>query len=85
MENGSSGSLDDENRNLTLNLWKSRERRVLYSLANCAILQKDFESAVSVLESLLKLEDASKLPKIHSAMGRVFLQLGKFQKIFVKS
>ena len=42
-----------------------------------ALPLQDFESAIRVLESLLEREDPSKLPKIHSAMGRVFLQLGK--------
>ena len=40
MENGSHGALDDSERKASTELWKSRERRVLYSLANCAILTK---------------------------------------------
>lgn len=77
MEDGSAGSMEDAERKLSQELWESRERRVLYSLANCAILQKDFESAISILDSLLKSESDAKLPKIHSGMGRIFLQLGK--------
>ena len=50
---------------------------MLFSLANCAIGQKDFDLAVNTLEEILEKEtEVENKPRILSATGRVFLQLG---------
>lgn len=59
-------------------LWQRREVQVLHSIVNCAILQKDFEMAVSTLESIFDkaiLSDAERV-RVLSNVGRVYLQLG---------
>jgi len=59
-------------------LWKRREIQVLHSLANCALMQKDYEMAVTTLETIFKMEsgDANRQTRIQSSLGRVYLQLG---------
>jgi len=59
-----------------LEVWKRREIQVLHSLANCALIQKDFEMAVTTLETIFKIESAEAKPRIQSVLGRVYLQLG---------
>jgi len=62
-------------------LWRSRERRLLFALANCAILQKDYDLAVDSLEMLFQgAESNDQRASIMSALGRVYLQLGDVDK-----
>jgi len=59
-------------------VWQRREVEVLHSIVNCALLQKDFEMAVSTLECIYDKEilcESSRV-RIKSSLGRVFLQLG---------
>ena len=71
-------AFSDFNSPASLAVWRQRELRVLYSLANCAIIQKDFSHALANLDIVLELEeDKAKRPKVHSALGRVYLQLGE--------
>ena len=46
---------------------------------NCAILQRDFDLAISNLTILLDLVASDKRPKLFSAIGRIHLQLGNFK------
>lgn len=58
-------------------LWLERKIRVLYSLSNCAIQQKDYELASSVLDQIHDLEPQQEnKAKVRSIQGRMFLQLG---------
>ena len=76
-EDNSQMELTEEDRNESIKLWKARLLRIYYSLVNCAIWQKDFDLAVKNFNVLVELEDNSKKPIVLSAMGRLFLQLGK--------
>ncbi len=40
MEDGQPGKLSEQDRTDSERLWRERKIRVLYSLANCAIMQK---------------------------------------------
>ncbi|XP_022092829.1 trafficking protein particle complex subunit 12-like [Acanthaster planci] len=74
-EYGAEIDLTEENRQASVNLWKSREVRVLYSIGNCLLSMKDFNQAVSVYEMLLK-KDSQNASNLLSGIGRIFLQLG---------
>ena len=51
--------------------------KVLYTISNCAVLQKDFELAIMTLEMLFEIsEETVEKIKIKSSIGREFLQLG---------
>jgi len=57
---------------------------VLTSLANCSIEHQDFESAVKCLdllqEAVKESGDQALLPPLHSAYGRLYLQLGSLAR-----
>ena len=78
LENGqvpNSSELYD--RETSLHLWRRRKMKVLYTISNCAVLQKDFELSIMTLEMLFEIsEDMEEKIKIKSSIGRVFLQLG---------
>ena len=76
LENGHvSGPMDDKIS--SIRLWTRRKLKVLYSITNCAILQKDFELSIMTLEMLYEIADViEEKMRIKSALGRVFLQLG---------
>ncbi|KAF4526745.1 hypothetical protein B566_EDAN015092 [Ephemera danica] len=77
-EDGSPINLSDSDRSESRKLWQSREIRVLYSITNCAVYQKDFELAVGLVE-LLIAHEPSRNNVLHSALGRLFLMLGDVQ------
>ncbi|TRY61260.1 hypothetical protein TCAL_04212 [Tigriopus californicus] len=79
-EDGSKCQFSESDRLASQALWRKREIRVLYSLANSSIIQRDFESAITNLEILLEVEDTKLSAKILSAMGRVYLQLGDIRE-----
>ena len=66
----------EERRAVGIEMWKQRERQVLYSLVNCCVLHQDFESAVKCLDMLKEVETRENLASLHAAYGRVYLQLG---------
>ena len=66
----------EERRAVGVDIWKQRERQVLYSLVNCCVLHQDFESAVKCLDMLREVETRENLASLHAAYGRVYLQLG---------
>ena len=66
----------EERRAIGIEMWKQRERQVLYSLVNCCVLHQDFESAVKCLDMLREVETSENMASLHAAYGRVYLQLG---------
>ena len=66
----------EERRNIGLEIWRERERQVLYSLVNCCVLHQDYESAVKCLELLKQVELQENMSSLYAAYGRVYLQLG---------
>nr|CAD7394120.1 unnamed protein product [Timema cristinae] len=71
--NGSPAELGTADRSESRKIWKSREARVLHSIINCALYQKDYSLAVEVLELLLRSHDWGTNHKraLQSALGRV--------------
>ncbi|XP_057714774.1 trafficking protein particle complex subunit 12 [Corythoichthys intestinalis] len=74
-EDGSMITLTEENRQESLKLWKSRLSRVLYSMANCLLLMKDYVLAVEVYHSIIQYEPQQRA-QLLSGIGRLFLQIG---------
>ncbi|XP_033843803.1 trafficking protein particle complex subunit 12 [Periophthalmus magnuspinnatus] len=74
-EDGSMITLTQENRQASLKLWKSRLSRVMYSMANCLLLMKDYILAVETYQSIIQYEPKQKV-QLLSAIGRIFLQIG---------
>ena len=61
----------------SIQLWNKRKQKVLFTITNCAILQKDFELSIMTLDILYEITDAiAEKTRLKSAIGRVFLQLG---------
>ncbi|PNF19117.1 hypothetical protein B7P43_G09795 [Cryptotermes secundus] len=77
-EDGSPAELSLSDRNESKKLWASREARVLHSIVNCALYEKDYSLAVQVLELLLNGREWGSHHKraLQSTLGRVYLQLG---------
>lgn len=77
-EDGSPAELSLSDRNESRKLWASREARVLHSIVNCALYEKDYCLAVQVLELLLNGREWGSHHKraLQSTLGRVYLQLG---------
>ncbi|KAK7904607.1 hypothetical protein WMY93_017214 [Mugilogobius chulae] len=74
-EDGSMITLTQENRQASLKLWKSRLSRVMYSMANCLLLMKDYILAVETYQSIIQYEPKQRV-QLLSAIGRIFLQIG---------
>uniref|UniRef100_A0A8C6V3U5 Trafficking protein particle complex subunit 12 n=1 Tax=Neogobius melanostomus TaxID=47308 RepID=A0A8C6V3U5_9GOBI len=74
-EDGSMITLTQENRQASLKLWKSRLSRVMYSMANCLLLMKDYILAVETYQSIIQYEPRQRV-QLLSAIGRIFLQIG---------
>ncbi|KAL0969286.1 hypothetical protein UPYG_G00225030 [Umbra pygmaea] len=74
-EDGSMISLTQENRKASLQLWRSRLSRVLYSMANCLLMMKDYVLAVDIYQSIIQYEPQQKV-QLLSGIGRIFLQIG---------
>ncbi|XP_033113652.1 trafficking protein particle complex subunit 12-like [Anneissia japonica] len=83
-EDGSHVQLKDDSRKASIQLWKSRDKRILYSIGNCLLAMKDFNKAASIFESLLD-KDEDNDEELLSGIGRIHLQLGDLksaQRIF---
>lgn len=78
MEDGSHGEMTDENRMAAIELWVSREVRVLYSIGNCFLGMKNYSLAVTVFESIIKKDPSSSF-SLMSGIGRIYLQLGDLE------
>ncbi len=80
LENGANpanANVSKDDVKASLQLWTERKMRVLYSLANCAIQQKDIEIATRTLDDVFELETSSEnKANVRSIQGRMFLQIG---------
>ncbi|XP_061552665.1 trafficking protein particle complex subunit 12 isoform X1 [Phycodurus eques] len=74
-EDGGMITLTEENRQESLKLWKSRLSRVLYSMANCLLVMKDYVLAVEIYHSIIQYEPHQRAQLV-SGIGRIFLQIG---------
>ncbi|XP_039993362.1 trafficking protein particle complex subunit 12 [Xiphias gladius] len=74
-EDGSMITLTQENRQASLELWQSRLSRVMYSMANCLLLMKDYVLAVETYHSIIQYEPQQRV-QLLSGIGRIFLQIG---------
>ncbi|XP_053701068.1 trafficking protein particle complex subunit 12 [Synchiropus splendidus] len=74
-EDGSMITLTPENRQESLKLWRARLSRVMYSMANCLLLVKDYILAVETYHSIIQYETQQKV-QLLSGIGRIFLQIG---------
>uniref|UniRef100_I3K0Q6 Trafficking protein particle complex subunit 12 n=1 Tax=Oreochromis niloticus TaxID=8128 RepID=I3K0Q6_ORENI len=74
-EDGSMITLTQENRQASLKLWRSRLSRVMYSMANCLLLMKDYVLAVDTYQSIIQYEPQQRA-QLLSGIGRIFLQIG---------
>ncbi|CAK6976490.1 trafficking protein particle complex subunit 12 [Scomber scombrus] len=74
-EDGSMITLTQENRQASLKLWRSRLSRVMYSMANCLLLMKDYILAVETYHSIIQYEPHQRV-QLLSGIGRIFLQIG---------
>ncbi|XP_041827450.1 trafficking protein particle complex subunit 12 [Melanotaenia boesemani] len=74
-EDGSMITLTQENREASLKLWRSRLSRVMYSMANCLLLMKDYVLAVETYHSIIQYEPQQRV-QLLSGIGRIFLQIG---------
>ncbi|XP_069573556.1 trafficking protein particle complex subunit 12 isoform X3 [Brachyistius frenatus] len=74
-EDGSMITLTQENRQASLKLWRSRLSRVMYSMANCLLLMKDYVLAMETYHSIIQYEPQQSV-QLLSGIGRIFLQIG---------
>uniref|UniRef100_A0A452TBC3 Trafficking protein particle complex subunit 12 n=1 Tax=Ursus maritimus TaxID=29073 RepID=A0A452TBC3_URSMA len=74
-EDGSMSSVTQENRQASIQLWRSRLGRVMCSMANCLLLMKDYVLAVDAYHSVIQYHPEQE-PQLLSGIGRIFLQIG---------
>ncbi|XP_026700630.1 trafficking protein particle complex subunit 12 isoform X2 [Athene cunicularia] len=74
-EDGSMTNITQENRQASVQLWRSRLGRVMYSMANCLLMMKDYVLAVDAYHTVLKCYPQQE-PQLLSGIGRIFLQIG---------
>uniref|UniRef100_A0A673KE76 Trafficking protein particle complex subunit 12 n=1 Tax=Sinocyclocheilus rhinocerous TaxID=307959 RepID=A0A673KE76_9TELE len=74
-EDGSMMNLTQDNRLASIQLWRSRLSRVMYSMANCLLMMKDYVLAVETYHSIIEYEPEQTV-QLLSGMGRIFLQIG---------
>ncbi|XP_006864029.1 PREDICTED: trafficking protein particle complex subunit 12 [Chrysochloris asiatica] len=74
-EDGSMNNISQENRQASIQLWRSRLGRVMYSMANCLLMMKDYVLAVDAYHSVIKYYPEQE-PQLLSGIGRIFLQIG---------
>ncbi|XP_010565014.1 PREDICTED: trafficking protein particle complex subunit 12 isoform X2 [Haliaeetus leucocephalus] len=74
-EDGSMTSITQENRQASVQLWRSRLGRVMYSMANCLLMMKDYVLAVDAYHTVIKYYPQQE-PQLLSGIGRIFLQIG---------
>ncbi|KAF2982160.1 hypothetical protein EK904_002583 [Melospiza melodia maxima] len=66
-------NITQENRQASVQLWRSRLGRVMYSMANCLLMMKDYVLAVEAYHSVIKYYPQQE-PQLLSGIGRIFLQ-----------
>ncbi|XP_062064887.1 trafficking protein particle complex subunit 12 isoform X1 [Lepus europaeus] len=74
-EDGGVSNMSQENRQASVQLWRTRLGRVMYSVANCLLLMKDYVLAVDAYRSVAKCHPEQE-PQLLSGIGRIFLQIG---------
>uniref|UniRef100_A0ABM5GHL1 Trafficking protein particle complex subunit 12 isoform X2 n=1 Tax=Pogona vitticeps TaxID=103695 RepID=A0ABM5GHL1_9SAUR len=74
-EDGSMTNITQENRQASIQLWRSRLGRVMYSMANCLLMMKDYVLAVETYHTVIKYYPEQE-PQLLSGIGRIFLQIG---------
>ncbi|XP_059837970.1 trafficking protein particle complex subunit 12 [Hypanus sabinus] len=74
-EDGSMISISSENRQASMQLWRSRLGRVMYSMANCLLMMKDYVLAVDMYHSVIQYQPDQE-PQLLSGIGRLLLQIG---------
>uniref|UniRef100_T1D831 Trafficking protein particle complex subunit 12 n=1 Tax=Crotalus horridus TaxID=35024 RepID=T1D831_CROHD len=74
-EDGSMTNITQENRQASVQLWRSRLGRVMYSTANCLLMMKDYVLAVETYHTVMKYYPEQE-PQLLSGIGRIFLQIG---------
>uniref|UniRef100_A0A8C9I540 Trafficking protein particle complex subunit 12 n=1 Tax=Piliocolobus tephrosceles TaxID=591936 RepID=A0A8C9I540_9PRIM len=74
-EDGTTSSVTQEGRQASVRLWRSRLGRVMYSMANCLLLMKDYVLAVEAYHSVIKYYPEQE-PQLLSGIGRISLQIG---------
>ncbi|KAM7174065.1 trafficking protein particle complex subunit 12 [Macrochelys suwanniensis] len=74
-EDGSMTNITQENRQASVELWRSRLGRVMYSMANCLLMMKDYVLAVDAYHTVIKYYPEQE-PQLLSGIGRIFLQIG---------
>ncbi|XP_006006603.1 trafficking protein particle complex subunit 12 [Latimeria chalumnae] len=68
-------NITQENRNVSIQLWRSRLGRVMYSMANCLLVMKDYVLAVDLYRAIIQYQPEQE-PQLLSGIGRIFLQIG---------
>uniref|UniRef100_A0A8C6FQZ4 Trafficking protein particle complex subunit 12 n=1 Tax=Moschus moschiferus TaxID=68415 RepID=A0A8C6FQZ4_MOSMO len=74
-EDGTMSSIAQENRQASVQLWRSRLGRVTCSMANCLLLMKDYVLAVDAYRAVVQFHPEQE-PQVLSCIGRIFLQIG---------
>ncbi|XP_032150139.1 trafficking protein particle complex subunit 12 isoform X2 [Sapajus apella] len=74
-EDGGTSSVTPEGRQASIRLWRSRLGRVMYSMANCLLLMKDYVLAVEAYHSVITYYPEQQ-PQLLSGIGRIALQIG---------
>ncbi|XP_012512410.1 PREDICTED: trafficking protein particle complex subunit 12 [Propithecus coquereli] len=74
-EDGSMSNMSPENRQASVQLWRSRLGRVTYSMANCLLLMKDYVLAVQAYHAVIQCCPEQE-PQLLSGIGRISLQIG---------
>ncbi|OCT78956.1 uncharacterized protein LOC414531 isoform X2 [Xenopus laevis] len=86
-EDGSMITISQSNRQASVQLWRSRLGRVMYSMANCLLMMKDYVLAVDAYQTVIKYYPEQE-PQLLSGIGRIFLQIGDIktaEKYFEKA
>ncbi|XP_073424246.1 trafficking protein particle complex subunit 12 isoform X2 [Dendrobates tinctorius] len=74
-EDGSMITMTNNNRQASVQLWRSRLGRVMYSMANCLLMMKDYVLAVDAYHTVIRYYPEQE-PQLLSGIGRIFLQIG---------
>ncbi|NP_001006869.1 trafficking protein particle complex subunit 12 [Xenopus tropicalis] len=74
-EDGSLITISPSNRQASVQLWRSRLGRVMYSMANCLLMMKDYVLAVDAYQTVIRYYPEQE-PQLLSGIGRIFLQIG---------
>nr|XP_018900118.1 PREDICTED: trafficking protein particle complex subunit 12 [Bemisia tabaci] len=79
-EDGSQLELSQNDRMESKKFWAARETRILHSITNCALYQREYSLAIQIVEQLLlkpRFEPSLLVKRsLYSALGRIYLQLG---------